>query len=385
LLLIYISIAGTLTFIYAAIVGRYIEGWRALSYFKPKIKSENSTTLSILIPARNEAQNIGKTLDAILAQNYPSHLFEIIVIDDHSTDDTATIVEQYLQQHSNLHLIRLANFDMGNTQSFKKKALEIAIQQATNQLIVTTDADCIMGGNWLSLIADYYRINKPVFIAAPVIFYDEKNTFQRFQSLDFIGMMGVNGAGIFRNFQHLCNGANLAYEREAFYSVGGFEGIDNLASGDDLMLIQKMAKHYPTRIAFLKNVDAATFATPKRTLHDFMSQRVRWATKTTSYSDLRVTLTWALIWLFCVSIPMSFVLSIFFGEMLLAFAISQLLVKAMMDYFFLRSVAVSLDRKDLVSMRVYLPSIFLELAYIILIGALGNVVKKYDWKGRRVK
>lgn len=362
-----------------------MEAWQALSFFKIKNKSKNNTTLSVIIPARNEEQNISKTLHAILAQNYPSHLFEVIIIDDHSTDNTAAIVKQFSQKHPNVQLIRLANYDLDDTQSFKKKAIEIAVQQAKNQLIVTTDADCVMGENWLSLIADFYKEHKPVFIAAPVIFYDEKNTFQRFQSLDFIGMMGVNGAGIFRNFQFLCNGANLAYEREAFYEVNGFEGIDELASGDDLMLIQKMAKHYPHhRIRFLKNAEAATYTTPKRTVRDFMSQRIRWATKTTSYPDPRVTLTWAVIWLFCISIPLNFVFSFFFGKMLLTIAIVQLFFKAFMDYLFLRSVAVSLNRKDLVSMSVYLPAIFLELAYVIVIGALGNLVKKYEWKGRRV-
>ncbi len=362
-----------------------MEAWQALSFFEAKNKSKNNTTLSVLVPARNEEQNISKTLQAILAQNYPTHLFEVIVIDDHSTDNTAAIIEQFSQKYSNVQLIRLADYDLDHTQSFKKKALEIAIQQANNQLIVTTDADCVMGKNWLSLIADFYNTEKPVFIAAPVIFYDEKNIFQRFQSLDFIGMMGVNGAGISRNFQFLCNGANLAYEREAFFEVNGFEGIDQLASGDDLMLIQKMAKHYPHhRIKFLKNAEAATFTTPKRTVRDFMSQRIRWATKTTSYPDLRVTLTWALIWLFCVSIPLNFVLSFFFGEVLLTITIIQLFLKAFMDYLFLRSVAISLNRKDLVRMSVYLPSIFLELAYVIVIGTLGNLVKKYEWKGRKV-
>jgi len=385
LLNIYIFIVVVLTVIYVAIVLRYVEGWRALPYFNSEKKSENNTTLSVLIPARNEEQNISQTLQAVFAQNYPTHLFEVIVIDDHSTDNTAIIVKQFIQQYSNISLIRLAEHDLDDTQSFKKKALEIAIQNSNYQLIVTTDSDCIMNKNWLSFIADYYEKYKPAFIAAPVIFHDEKNTFQRFQSLDFVGMMGVNGAGIFRKFQYLCNGANLAYEREAFYEVDGFEGIDKLASGDDLMLIQKMAKRYPNRIAFLKNVAAATRTTPKRSLREFMSQRIRWATKTTHYPDPRVTLTWALIWLFCVSIPTSFLLSIFFGKIMLWMGLGQLLIKALVDHVFLNSVATTLKRKDLVAMRVYLPSIFLELLYIIVIGTLGNIIKNYEWKGRKVR
>ncbi len=437
LILIYTAIAGLLTIIYTAIILRYLEGWIALPIFKPKEKKP-TTPLSILIPARNEADNILHCLNAILAQGYPSDLLEIIVIDDHSTDNTADLVKQLAQpracwgfafepnaakfcsergatiEHSrsyvneaqrsagqnlasagqkvnsqqapNIHLIHLADFvEKNSTQSFKKKAIEIAVGQATGTLIVTTDADCTMGKNWLKLLVAYYEEHGSAFIAAPVIFYDEKNVFQRFQALDFVSMMGVTGAGIHRKFQHLCNGANLAYERAAFYEVNGFEGIDQLASGDDLMLIQKMAKRFPDRIGFIKNPDAATFTTPKRTLQSFMSQRIRWATKTIAYPDFKVTMTWALVWLFCVSIPISLLLAFFLGIKMLWFGLAQLLVKIIIDYIFLRKVAIDLCRKDLVSLPVYLPSIFMELTYIIVIGALGNIIKNYEWKGRRVK
>lgn len=382
-MLIYTAIASLLTIIYTAIILRYLEGWTALPIFETKEKRP-TTPLSILIPARNEADNILHCLNAILAQNYPTDLLEIIVIDDHSTDNTADLVKQLAQP--NIHLIHLADFvEKDSTQSFKKKAIEIAVGQASGTLIITTDADCIMGENWLKLLVAYYEEHQPAFIAAPVIFYDEKNVFQRFQALDFVSMMGVTGAGIHRKFQHLCNGANLAYERAAFYEVNGFEGIDQLASGDDLMLIQKMATRFPDRIGFIKNPDAATFTTPKQTLQSFMSQRIRWATKTTAYPDFRVTMTWALVWLFCVSIPVSLLLAFFFGLKMLWFGLAQLLVKIIIDYIFLRKVAIDLRRKDLVSLPVYIPSIFMELTYIIVIGALGNIIKNYEWKGRRVK
>ncbi len=380
---LYISIATLLSLIYLGIVMRYWEGWTSLPVYQAD-KKERQTAVSVLIPARNEEDNIAACLQAILAQHYPAECLEIIVIDDHSTDQTALEVHAFNQ--ANIHLISLAeHIEPGSTQSFKKKAIEIAVQKAKGELIITTDADCKMGKDWLHILVSYYEEYQPVFIAAPVIFYDEQNVFQRFQSLDFISMMGVTGAGIYRNFQHLCNGANLAYAKTAFHQVNGFEGIDQLASGDDLMLIQKMAKQFPDRIGFIKNPAAATFTTPKRTIRSFMSQRIRWATKTTHYPDFRVTLTWALIWFFCISIPFSFLLIIFWGMPLLWLAIGQLFFKILIDYIFLSKVAGDLDRKDLVSMGVYIPSIILELLYIIVIGTLGNLVKNYEWKGRKVK
>ena len=370
---------------YLYFMWRYIRGWKDLPFFQENENNENTTKISILISARNEARNIPATLKAILAQNYPAHLYEIIVIDDHSTDNTAQIIAGFCDKYSTVKLIRLAaHIDAHTIQSFKKKAIEIGVQYAENELIVQTDADCTMGNDWLKNIADYYEQYHPKFIAAPVIFTDEKNTFQRFQSLDSIGMMGVNGAGIFRKFHYLCNGANLAYERKVFQEVNGFEGIDQQASGDDLMLLQRIAQHYPDHIAFLKNTAAATYTTPKRTLRGFMRQRIRWATKTTNYPDKSVTFTWALIWLFCISIPANLVVGIFVPT-LLCLGLAQLIAKIVLDFIFLRSVAISLNRKDLIQMSVYIPSVFLELAYIIAIGLLGLFVKKYEWKGRKVQ
>lgn len=374
-----------ITWVYVAFMWRYISGWWSLPFFQKNKNNKNTTTITVLIPARNEQDKLPATLNAVLTQNYPDHLYEIIVIDDHSTDNTAQIIIDFCENFSNVKLIRLAEYiDANVVQSFKKKAIEIGVQNSENELIVQTDADCVMGNDWLKIIADYYEQHQPKFIAAPVIFFDEKNTFQRFQSLDFVGMMGVNGAGIFRKFHYLCNGANLAYKRETFDEVNGFEGIDQQASGDDLMLLQKIAKHHPNDIAFLKNIAATTYTTPKRSLREFMQQRIRWATKTTNYPDKGVTVTWALIWLFCISIPVNLLAGIFVPA-LLWLGLAQLAIKIVLDYIFLASVATSLDRKDLVRMSVYIPSIFLELTYVIVIGLLGLFVKKYEWKGRQVQ
>ncbi len=374
-----------MTWVYIAFMWRYILGWWSLPFFQKNKKNKNTTTISVLIAARNEEENISATLQAVLAQNYPAHLYQIIVIDDFSTDNTAQIIHEFSDKYNNVKLLKLADYiNPKILQSFKKKAIEIGVQNAENKLIVQTDADCIMGNDWLKIIADYYETHQAKFIAAPVIFFDEKNTFQRFQSLDFIGMMGVNGAGIFRKFHYLCNGANLAYERRVFQEVKGFEGIDQKASGDDLMLLQKIAKQYPNDIAFLKNTAAITYTKPKRTLSDFMQQRIRWASKTTNYPDKGVTFTWALIWLFCISIPINLVAGIFV-PVLLYFGLLQLAIKILLDYIFLASVATSLNRRDLVRMSVYIPAIFLELSYVIVIGLLGLFVKKYEWKGRKVQ
>ncbi len=336
--------------------------------------------MSILVPARNEAENIQKCLTSILLQSYPSNLFEIIVIDDHSEDETAQIVANIDNQQ--VKLLQVADFiKPEKLRSFKKKAIEIGVLKAKGQLIVTTDADCVAGKDWLKTIVSFYEITRSKFIAAPVNFHLEKNKFEQFQSLDFLGMMGVTGAGIHGKFMNMCNGANLAYEKTAFKEVNGFDGIDHLASGDDMLLMQKIAKRYPDKIDFLKNNDAVILTNAQPTLISFLNQRIRWASKSTSYKEWKVTFILIMVFLFCFNIVLTFFLIPFFGLTMAFVFIFQLLIKTTMDYFFLGSMAKFFNRKDL--MRSFIPAQFLHIVYIVVIGFLSIFIKKYYWKGRR--
>ncbi|NJN77563.1 MAG: glycosyltransferase [Saprospiraceae bacterium] len=275
------------------------------------------------------------------------------------------------------------NISIDETQSFKKIAIDTGIKKATGELIVTTDADCIAQPNWLRFIASIYETQQPKFIAAPVNFHREQNDFERFQSLDFIGMMGVTGSGIYTKIMRMCNGANLAYPKTIFQEVKGFQGIDNHASGDDMMLMQKIAKIYPNEIIYLKNQAATIFTTAKPTLKSFINQRVRWSTKSKGYEEKQVTLILIGVWLFCVSIPFTFLAALFFGKVWLLLGFGQLIIKSIVDYRLLKTTSTFFNRSDL--MRTFWKSSMYHLVYIIGVGFLGGIVKKYEWKGRMVK
>ena len=362
---------------------RYLEGWKNLPQWETPFDFQPQTKVSILIPARNESANIHRCIQSILAQKYPASLFEIIVIDDHSTDGTAEVVQAF--GASNVRVLFLKDFvkDRAKLKAFKKKAIEIAIQKSMGELIVTTDADCVVPAEWLNLLVSFYEKKQYKFIAAPVNFHEEKSVFEKIQSLDFLGMMGVTGAGIHRKFMNMCNGANLAYEKKAFYDVGGFEGIDGIASGDDMLLMQKMAKHFPNKIGFLKNKNATVLTKAMPDWQSFTQQRIRWASKSGSYQEFQILVILALVFFFCVSIVVNlFLLPFFFGKIIKVLLI-QLLVKTIIDYFFLNQMSVFFGRKDL--MKIFLPAQVFHIFYIAIIGFLGNVVKRYEWKGRKVK
>jgi len=382
----FIIISLLLTIFYIFIQTKYTNGWKALPEWKIPSDYIPTTKISVLIPARNEAENIKTCIESIYNQNYPKSLFEIIILDDFSEDETPNIILDLMNNHGfdNIKLLQLADYvNEDKIQSFKKKAIEIGIGKAEGELIVTTDADCLVQENWLQLMANMYETKAAKFIAAPVNFYQEKNDFERFQSLDFIGMMGITGGGIYTKIMRMCNGANLAYPKSAFYEVNGFSGIDNNASGDDMMLLHKIAKLYPDDIFYLKNQTATVFTTAKSTIKGFINQRVRWSTKSSGYDEKQVTYILASVWLFCLSIPLHAIFALFFGWQLLVIAAIQFILKSIVDYRLLKTTSTYFKRNDL--MRTFLKSSFYHLCYIIVVGFLGGILKEYEWKGRKVK
>jgi len=198
---------------YAGLMLVYGQGWRALPEWSAPPDFVPQMALTVIIPARNEAEHIGACLAAIVGGNYPSELLEIIVVDDHSDDATPQIVRDAAARFPVVRLLPLADFMTANDQNgaFKKKALEVAMVRAKGEIIVTTDADCVFGADWLRLMASVFELSeKPVqLLTAPVVFHHDQNLLQRFQTLDFLGLMGITGAGIHYKFQRMGNCANL--------------------------------------------------------------------------------------------------------------------------------------------------------------------------------
>ena len=360
----------------------YLEGWKSLPTWNLPEVFTPSTKVSILIAARNEEQGIKACIQSLLEQNYPSRLYEIIVIDDHSEDATAAIVESF--NNPIVRVLRLSEYLKQRPKSaFKKRALETGIANATGDLIVSTDADCLAGSDWLPLLVSYYETNQPKFIAAPVNMIREKNLLQRFQSLDFMGMMGVTGAGIWKGFMNMSNGANMAYEKKVFEELGGYEGIDHVASGDDMLLMQKIAAAYPGKIGFVKNKAATIYTEAQPTLKAFINQRIRWASKSSDYEERFVTVQLALVFFFSINIIVSLLLIPFLGKTALILFLIQIVIKAVVDYRQLNEMSQFFYRSDL--MAVFVPALFMHIAYIAVIGMLANLVKRYEWKGRKVR
>lgn len=399
---IFLFISLLLTIFYVSIMWTYKNEWNEIEEIH--LLSENSSTsVSVIIPARNEAANIGNLLHDITQQIYPVKLTEVIIIDDFSEDNTYEICRQYAAQFEHIKIYKLQEIIPDNTptEAYKKKAIEAAVNLAKGQLIITTDADCRLQQHWIHSIVSFYEKEKCALIAAPVGYYQEKTRFQHFQALDFCGMQAITAAMLNMEIFNMANGANLAYEKQAFLDVNGYQDIDKKASGDDMLLVYKIAKHFPDKIRFLKNKAAIVLTEPMHTLSDFLQQRFRWTSKSTSYQDNRITIILGLVYLFVSSIWINSLM--FFGNLLystifpnhtlialinflpvflyLLMLMFQLVCKTIIDYHFLKTASAFFNRHDL--METFYTSELLHIWYIPFVGTLGNILK-YKWKGRKL-
>lgn len=377
-MLILIIISSILSLLYATLMLLYRKGWQEQTLFNSN-DAQPQTHISIIIPARNEEGNIGKCIDAILAQEYPASLYEVIVIDDHSTDNTVEVVRKYKQ--ANIRCMQLAGHVTDATIAYKKKALSLGIAAAKGELMITTDADCIAGKQWLSNIAALYERDKPVMIIAPVDFTNNGNLVQLLQSLDFMSMQGITAASHKLGLGNMSNGANLAFTKVAYQAVDGYNGIDHLASGDDYLLMMKMRYAYPTRISYLKSEAAIVRTAPQPDWGSFLQQRIRWASKSGKYDDKKLTTVLMLVYLYNVLLLVIGIAGIFNTQCLLLFVI-MLLLKIEVEIFYLLPVARFFNkRKELLYFPLLQP---LHILYIVAAGMLG-FVGVYKWKGRKLK
>ena len=371
-----------LTMMYAIVLMAYRFWFGKMGVFQlnqiEQVRPEQSATqFTVIIPARNEAANIKACVDSILNQDYPAAAFELIVIDDFSEDDTAFIVHALSQQYPQLRLLKLADHcKEGETLAYKKKAIEIAVAQAKGDWILTTDADCIVPSRWLLLYNAYIHQHQPCFVAAPVMFIKTAGILNQFQVLDFLALQGITAAAVGAGKHSMSNGANLGFEKAAFIAVGGYQGVDHIASGDDMFLMHKMKQTLHKPVGYLFHPDVIVLTAAMDTWKGFIMQRIRWASKARYYDDHSITMVLTLVYFF----NLSFICLALMGSwstLLIALAF-----KTFFELFFLDPVAKFFQLQPELKYFVFYQPI--HIVYNIAAGLFGQL-KTYSWKGRKVK
>jgi len=383
----YIAFSIVLFCLYTLLMLLYRVGWSLQKTYAPPTNFHPRTKISIVIPVRDESANIGACLQSIISNDYPSSLLEIIVADDFSTDNTAGIAEAILQKHNGM-VLKLSDYisPQERINAYKKKALELAIGKASGTLIVTTDGDCVVPEKWLYHLAAMYESEKASFIAAPVNFVpvagiSKYSIRYLFQSLDFMTMQGITAAAARLKLGNMCNGANLAFSKAAFVAVGGYKGIDHIASGDDMLLMYKIQQHEPGSIVYLKSRDAIVATPVQPSWRSFLNQRIRWSSKADKYDDKKLTWILAIVYFFNLNFLPMFICGLFIPDLLIL-AWCLILGKILAELFFLYPVSRFYGKqKELINFPLLQP---LHILYVICAGFLGKF-GSYQWKGRTVK
>lgn len=367
-----LALTGIFTLVYIFLLYSIKKGWDATKVWNIPKDHSPSTQVSIVIAARNEENHVENCLKSILQNDYPKSLFEVIVVDDNSFDNTAQIIEKY---HPEVHLIRLLEG------AGKKKALEAGIQEAKGTLIACTDADCTVPKQWISSFASYFEAHQSQCIAAPIAYHADDSHLQRFQYIDGLNNMCVTANGIKRESYFMANGANIIFTKSAFVAVGGYRQNIHLASGDDMFLIQAIAHRFPGGVHFLKSMEANVMTACEHTWVDLKHQRTRWATKSRAYNGSGIMLIQGTVFFFILLILANLILGMFGSTMALTAFVVSLCIKWMVDYIYLSGLADFFKNKR--PLRSFIPVSIGFIAYILFAAWKALWPTSYQWKGRK--
>ncbi len=358
---------------YGLLMGWYRRAWRRIPPFEEG-NTDPITPVTILVPVRNEAANIGALLQCLVQQDYPARLRQIIVIDDGSEDNTREIVQ-------NFEGVELLVLDNNITRSHKKRAIEAGLQAARHPWLVTTDGDCQMGPRWLRGLMDFQQQSQNCYLAAPVVMHSNGSFLENFQQMDFAVLQGVTAVSVHSRLHAMSNGANQAYTRQAFEAVDGFNNIDHIASGDDMLLLQKINRRFPGQVGWLHSPEAIVHTAPATSWRAFFQQRIRWASKARHYTEGPIFFVMLLVYLVNLSFPFLLVASLWNAWFLPA-AFLLWLGKTLLEWPFVFPVFRFFGlRFGFLSFFLFQP---FHMLYTVLSGFLG-LIGRYEWKGRKAR
>ncbi|MFZ1731578.1 MAG: glycosyltransferase [Bacteroidota bacterium] len=329
--------------------------------------------VTVLLPARNEEKHIAECIASMKAQRYPAGRMEVLLIDDNSEDATWERAESAIAGDSRFRCLHVNG-------AGKKSAITLGVQKAQGEVIVATDADCLHNPDWLRAMTAPFAEGADI-VAGPVVYSERRTLFQRFQAMEFLGLMGV-GAGFFGiGYPRLCNGANLAYRKQMFTAVSGFEGNEGVHSGDDEFLLHKIVYREGGKAEFVVRPEAVVSTTTATSLRAFLGQRIRWASKGRQYDDTRFVSFLILLFVYFLFAAASPIVSVGSAAALIL-GLLFLILKVIADTSILYASAAlfrqPLRLPDLVAAEI------LHAYYLVFVSVIG-FFGGFTWKNRRVR
>ncbi len=363
-------ISGGLILLYAVRILSFLAGWKRCVR-RPAGVSGKLPRVSVVVPVRNEAEGIVSLLEDLARQDYPDEQYEVIIVDDRSTDRTAEISGEFIRDLPHFHL-------KYSPASGKKAALHAGIRASEGNLILTTDGDCRMGERWIVEMVREFSAPGARLVFGAVALSPRKGWFRKMQSLEQAALTGIaaGAAGIHRPI--LCNAANLAFYREDYLAYRS-ETPARSPSGDDIFLLLWIKKKWPGAIRFTASAGSLVSTKPAGTAREFFNQRIRWTSKSRHYRDRDIIATAVLVYLvnFLLLAGAAACIAGLYPCLLFLTCFS---VKSLTDLVLLFSILGHYrDRKLL---ALFLPLEIIYFVYVSITGLAGQVMP-YTWKHRR--
>ena len=335
--------------------------------------------VSIVIPAKNEAKNIVNILNNLSQQTYPEDLFEVIVVDDKSQDYTATIVNDFMGNISNLQLLSTAGIE--SSLRYKKHPLNLGIRKSQGEILLLTDADCTVSSNWISAMVSSFTENVGMVIgyseASPV-----RTITQKLEALDFLMLLSAARGSAALGDPYACTGQNLAYRRQAFDAVGGFSAFASQVGGDDTLLMQQIKRQTSWEIVFSPDPDSFVKSTPQETAWGFITQRIRWATDTLQVWKTDPLFFGIIVVTFLANLlSLTFPFMLFNNPQLIPIVCYGLCAKFAVEGAVMLKGTSFFNRQELRS--VYLLWFLLQIPYITFMGLLSFFGNFLPWGGKQ--
>jgi len=338
----------------------------------PINKEKSHKKVSVLIAAKNEEQNILKSLQSLANQSFEKSNIEIIVIDDNSTDVTFDVVADFIKTNPELN-IRLVKAEGCG----KKQAISQALHLAENEIVMVTDADCELPQRWIETTVGFMIENDLKMVLGPVLLTPCNTFFEKIQVLEHLSLIASTAGAAAIRMPVMCNGANMAYDRESALEVEKYRTDMNVASGDDVFLMEQFVKHFGSRsVKFLMDENAIVKTQSMPDLRAFFRQRRRWVSKTKAYTSWKIIATALIVLMFNMSIVALFIGGFFHPAFFLVFALFTLM-KFMVDFPILRKITNFMKQQKL--MRWAFPLEFVYPFYVVFT-AFSGIFSKVRWK-----
>ncbi len=301
-LMICVSIVALVTVVYAVMMILFALGLTRLRRNKI-VEHVSWPSVSVIVPARNEADVLPWTLGSLMKQDFPGK-WEVIVVDDRSDDDSPRVLRELTARYSNLRVVRV---DENFGASPKKQALAKGIAASSAELIVTTDADCQYHPDWLQSMVSHMTDDIGV-VAGLTIFdlpdFESVPFWQKVQWLDFFVQNFLAAGSLGWGHAASCNGSNLCFRRRVYDEISGYGKSAEVVSGDDVLFAQRVAANTKWKMAFATTSDSIVRSLPVGTIGELMHQRLRWASKGLTYRGSMLGFLFAIYMYYCALIAL---------------------------------------------------------------------------------